>query len=93
MKKRIWNLVAIAIMVTAIVVSVFQLNIPTVRAAGCPQSPMVDGCFDCRFESSVSSTSGGVTYTTCYYTCFCYGGGGGGEPMYIEREVTLETVE
>jgi hypothetical protein len=71
-------------------VSLIQLRIPVVKADGCPPAETV-GC-GCRFihATSVDSNDGTPIGWTCTYYCeCCYCSGGGGQPMEIEREITV----
>jgi hypothetical protein len=80
MKIRIRNLIAFVIMATAIAVSLIQLRIPVVRAAGCPSASEI-GC-QCMFTGE-QYLGGGVT--ACNYLCGSCSGGD--EPMYIEQTI------
>jgi len=92
MKKRIRNIVGIAMMMLAIILfGLVQQSTPTVKALGCPDAGTV-GC-NCQYVYSVESW---VWYndewhvaTECHYSCVVCGSGGGGDPMYIEQTVTV----
>lgn len=87
MKRTISKWVGIAVMAVAIVFSLIQVRIPVVKADGCPENPFPE-CI-CDLSYSVSSQSGNVIRTTCYYNCNCGGPGGGGD-FLIERDWSYE---
>jgi hypothetical protein len=93
LKKRIGKLLGMALLVAAIVFSVIQLNTTPVKASGagdCPQGSEVF-CGNCwlTYATVEYIPSENLVLTECHYDCYCSGGGGGGEPFYIEQTVQL----
>jgi len=82
-QKRILKLTWIMVMAVAVLLSIIQLNIPVVRAAGCDSCPSGGPC--CMLDACTTVTVDGTSWTTCYYTCST-GCGSGEEHMTIEQE-------
>lgn len=89
MKKRILNLAAIVIMAVGIFFSLIQLDVPVVRAAGCPPTAVVDGCFCGDLVEATGMMVENELWWFCTYRCTCSGGGGGGDPFEIERTIQV----
>lgn len=87
MKKRILNLAGIAIMATAIVWSLIQLDIPTVKAAGCPPTASIDNCSGFLVEATAIGVEGHIAWF-CTYRVTC-SSGGGGDPFEIEQTIQV----
>jgi len=84
-------MVGMVIMTATLVLSLIQLNTTTTQASGaedCPPGSTV-GCGNCYLSYALVWYQGGTIITECHYDCYCYGGGGGGEPFYIEQTVYL----
>jgi len=90
MTTRIGKLIGTMVLV-AVVVAVAQMSTPAARASGagdCPPGNSVF-CGNCSLSYALVWPQGGVVITECHYDCWCSGGGGGGEPMYIEQTVNV----
>lgn len=88
MKKRILNLTAIMIMAVGILFSVIQLDVPAVRAAGCPPTAVIDNCFCGSLVEATGMMVGDELWWFCTYRCTC-GSGGGGDPFEIEQTIQV----
>jgi hypothetical protein len=91
MKKRIAKLVGTVLMIATLAFSIIQLNTTVAQASGpddCPSGFDV-GCGNCWLTYALVWNQGQTVITECHYDCFCFGGGGGGEPFYIEQVVYL----
>jgi hypothetical protein len=87
-RMRIVNLIGVVILAVALIFSVYQLNISTVRASGCPSYPAASQLANCGGCTLVEQTAiyeeGQPPHWNCFYSCWgCPGPGG--EPMMIEH--------